>query len=68
MFHSEHTRYNPQNNQMKFRSTITDKVVLDWKFSLLDINQNHMLDKNEYRELKRLAKKVNLLCKIFHLI
>lgn len=41
-------------------STVLDDKVLEWKFTMLDINTNQMLDKNEYRELKRLVRKVRL--------
>ncbi|XP_050323697.1 SPARC-related modular calcium-binding protein 1 isoform X1 [Bactrocera neohumeralis] len=34
-----------------------DKLVLDWKFTYLDVNANQMLDKNEFRELKKLVKR-----------
>lgn len=59
VFQSEHTRYNHGTRDASPSST--DKDVLDWKFSMLDTNGNHMLDKSEYRELKRLVKKVSLL-------
>lgn len=55
MFNSEYLRYN--SSQM-YTTTVTDKIILDWKFSTLDINNNHMLDKNEYRLLKNIIKKV----------
>ncbi|XP_061399740.1 SPARC-related modular calcium-binding protein 2 [Musca vetustissima] len=35
----------------------SDTEVMDWKFSHLDVNRNQMLDKNEYRELKKLVKR-----------
>ncbi|XP_075169937.1 SPARC related modular calcium binding-like protein magu isoform X2 [Haematobia irritans] len=34
-----------------------DVVILNWKFSHLDVNHNQMLDKSEYRELKKLVKR-----------
>ncbi|XP_065092988.1 SPARC-related modular calcium-binding protein 2-like isoform X1 [Ochlerotatus camptorhynchus] len=37
---------------------VSEKTVLDWKFASIDGNRNGMLDKTEYRELKRLIKKV----------
>lgn len=40
---------------------VSEKIVLDWKFALIDVNRNGMLDKTEYRELKRLIKKVRFL-------
>ncbi|XP_055611004.1 SPARC-related modular calcium-binding protein 2 isoform X2 [Uranotaenia lowii] len=36
----------------------SEKTVLEWKFASIDGNRNGVLDKNEYRELKRLIKKV----------
>ena len=56
VFLTEHSRH--QNNQPAVFTPTSDKVVLDWKFTMLDTNGNHMLDKIEYRELKRLVKKV----------
>ncbi|XP_054089611.1 SPARC-related modular calcium-binding protein 2 isoform X5 [Zeugodacus cucurbitae] len=38
-------------------SASNDKLVLDWKFTYLDVNANQMLDKNEFRELKKLVKR-----------
>uniref|UniRef100_T1PL21 Secreted protein acidic and rich in cysteine Ca binding region n=1 Tax=Musca domestica TaxID=7370 RepID=T1PL21_MUSDO len=35
----------------------SETEVMDWKFSNLDVNRNQMLDKNEYRELKKLVKR-----------
>lgn len=63
IFYIDHTRYhqNQQHNQQNVGSSVTDKVVLDWKFSMLDTNRNHLLDKIEYRALKRMVKKVSLL-------
>ncbi|KAJ6644255.1 SPARC-related modular calcium-binding protein 1 [Pseudolycoriella hygida] len=57
VFHTEHSRYLAQNKHLS-PGTVTDKIVLDWKFTILDTNANHLLDKTEYRELKRLVKKV----------
>lgn len=37
-----------------------DAEVMDWKFSHLDVNRNQMLDKIEYRELKKLVKRVSV--------
>lgn len=61
IFYIDHTRYHQNqqhNNQQNVGSSVTDKVVLDWKFSMLDTNRNHLLDKIEYRALKRMVKKV----------
>jgi Secreted protein acidic and rich in cysteine Ca binding region. len=35
-----------------------DRQVLDWKFSVMDTNRDNFLDKTEYRDLRRLVKKV----------
>ena len=58
LFQSEHFRFISQQFMSNTPTSITEKMVLDWKFSSMDVNKNHMLDKNEYRELKRLIKKV----------
>lgn len=36
----------------------SDRQVLDWKFSVMDIDRDNFLDKTEYRDLRRLVKKV----------
>ncbi|XP_055702238.1 SPARC-related modular calcium-binding protein 2 isoform X2 [Phlebotomus papatasi] len=51
MFHNEFVRYNKT-------SGVSDNRVLDWKFTTLDRNFNSILDKNEFRELKKLVKKI----------
>jgi hypothetical protein len=58
IFNSEYKRFLELHSKVSTKSSITDMVVIDWKFSNMDSNNNHMLDKNEYRELKRLIKKV----------
>lgn len=42
-----------------FVPPLDETEVLDWKFTELDVNNNQMLDKNEYRELKKLVKRVS---------
>ncbi|XP_055621829.1 SPARC-related modular calcium-binding protein 2 isoform X1 [Toxorhynchites rutilus septentrionalis] len=63
LFENEHIRV--QQNARSGLSIATgigggvaEKIVLEWKFASIDGNKNGMLDKNEYRELKRLIKKV----------
>lgn len=49
-------------NDQLLNSPLTPELsrrVLDWKFNSLDVNSNRLLDKHEYRELKRLVRKVN---------
>lgn len=36
----------------------SDRQVLDWKFSMMDRDRDNFLDKTEYRDLRRLVKKV----------
>lgn len=52
MFTNEYLR------QAKHTGGSSEKKVLDWKFAALDKNSNNILDKNEFRELKRLVKGV----------
>lgn len=54
MFNNEYLR------QAKHSSggAVPEKSVLEWKFAALDKNGNHILDKHEFRELKRLVKGV----------
>lgn len=56
LFENEHIRVH--HHQSAKSAGLTEKSVLDWKFGSIDGNKNGMLDKNEYRELKRLIKKV----------
>ncbi|GAB0099710.1 SPARC-related modular calcium-binding protein 2 [Sergentomyia squamirostris] len=56
MFHNEYLRYNKMHQGPEDR--ILDHTILDWKFSALDRNRNAILDKNEFRELKKLVKKI----------
>ncbi|XP_055859264.1 SPARC-related modular calcium-binding protein 2 isoform X2 [Episyrphus balteatus] len=41
----------------KDASTPSDRTVMDWKFTNLDTNGNSVLDKSEYRELKKAVKR-----------
>lgn len=52
MFNNEYSRH------AKHIAGASEKRVLEWKFTSLDKNSNHVLDKNEFRELKRLVKGV----------
>lgn len=36
----------------------SDRQVLDWKFSVIDKDNDNFLEKTEYRDLRRLVKKV----------
>ncbi|XP_030757943.1 SPARC-related modular calcium-binding protein 1 isoform X2 [Sitophilus oryzae] len=48
-FHSEYHRDAGRNDN--------DDMVIKWKFRTLDQNNDMILDKNEYRDIKRLVKK-----------
>ncbi|XP_068145650.1 SPARC-related modular calcium-binding protein 2 isoform X2 [Drosophila tropicalis] len=52
IFRSEYLRSATVRDQRS-----TDADVLDWKFIQLDANNNHMLDRHEVRELKKLVKR-----------
>uniref|UniRef100_A0A182QCI0 SPARC-related modular calcium-binding protein 2 n=1 Tax=Anopheles farauti TaxID=69004 RepID=A0A182QCI0_9DIPT len=54
LFQNEHVRVHQHN----LTGPITEKAVLDWKFAVMDLNGNNLLDKTEYRTMKRLIKKV----------
>lgn len=54
IFHTEWVRDNPNS----YPGTDPDRVVLEWKFKKLDVDQNGKLDKNEFRDLRRIVKKV----------
>ncbi|KAL1517585.1 hypothetical protein ABEB36_001327 [Hypothenemus hampei] len=48
-FHSEYKRDFNRNN--------TDEIVIMWKFNSLDANRDDILDKREYRDIKRIVGK-----------
>uniref|UniRef100_A0AAG5D5G3 SPARC-related modular calcium-binding protein 2 n=1 Tax=Anopheles atroparvus TaxID=41427 RepID=A0AAG5D5G3_ANOAO len=54
LFQNEHVRVHQHN----LTGPINEKTVLDWKFAVMDLNGNDLLDKTEYRTMKRLIKKV----------
>ncbi|XP_058122001.1 SPARC-related modular calcium-binding protein 2 [Anopheles ziemanni] len=54
LFQNEHVRVNQHN----LTGPINERTVLDWKFNMMDLNGNDLLDKTEYRTMKRLIKKV----------
>lgn len=55
IFHQEWSRIHAQPN---VQGTDLDNIVLEWKFKDMDRDRNGVLDKNEYRDLKKLVKKV----------
>lgn len=57
VFVAEYTR-SRQNSHIEKPVTLSDKMITDWKFAMLDSNHNRILEKYEYRELKRIVKKV----------
>ncbi|XP_058066321.1 SPARC-related modular calcium-binding protein 2 [Anopheles bellator] len=59
LFQNEHVRVVPLNLTTTTGSVNNnERTVLDWKFSTMDANGNGLLDKTEYRTMKRLIKKV----------
>ncbi|KAM7345382.1 SPARC related modular calcium binding-like protein magu isoform 2-T2 [Cochliomyia hominivorax] len=61
LFHNEYIRIglsmNRNHKMDTFKPTLDEAEVLNWKFNDLDENKNQMLDKNEFRELKKLVKR-----------
>lgn len=53
VFYGEYSRAHP------IEKMITDKMVLDWKFSQLDSNKDDKIHKLEFKEMRRLVRKVN---------
>lgn len=51
VFHTEYSR-------SRSATAISDIQVVEWKYKMLDANKNSILEKNEYRELKKIAKSV----------
>ncbi|XP_058829667.1 SPARC-related modular calcium-binding protein 2 isoform X3 [Topomyia yanbarensis] len=62
LFENEHIRVQQSvrgaTGLLGVSGSVSEKTVLEWKFASMDGNKNGMLDKTEYRELKRLIKKV----------
>jgi hypothetical protein len=52
IFHTEYSKSKTANGK------VGDYQVIDWKFKLLDLNKNNILEKNEYQGLKKIAKTV----------
>lgn len=52
IFHAEHSK-----SRAAF-GNIGDHQVVEWKFKLLDLNRNNILEKSEYQGLKKIAKTV----------
>ncbi|XP_059617873.1 SPARC-related modular calcium-binding protein 1 isoform X2 [Phlebotomus argentipes] len=58
MFHNEFQRYKKNQQGSEDLPGVSDNMVLEWKFIGLDRNRNNILDKGEFRELKKLVKKI----------
>lgn len=52
-FYGEYSRAHPMETMP------IDKIVLDWKFNQLDMNKDDKIHKLEFREMRRLVRKVN---------
>lgn len=52
VFYNEYSRQHPGD------TSITDKKVLDWKFTELDVNSDDKLQKMEFKEMRRLVRQV----------
>lgn len=53
-----HTEWSRDNHNHQTSGLEADRIVLNWKFDRMDTDRNGQLDKNEYRDLRRLLKKV----------
>lgn len=51
-FYGEYSRAHPMETMP------IDKLVLDWKFNQLDANKDDQIHKLEFREMRRLVRKV----------
>lgn len=49
------------------QSSLSDGAILEWKFAKLDTNGDHLLDRQEVRELKKVLKRVSNLSGFFWL-
>lgn len=52
VFYGEYSRAHPTEQ------ILNDKIVLDWKFTQLDTNKDDKIHKLEFREMRRLVRKV----------
>ncbi|CRL03761.1 CLUMA_CG016446, isoform A [Clunio marinus] len=52
IFHSEYSK------SRSAHGNIGDHQVVEWKFKLLDLNRNNILEKHEYQGLRKIAKTV----------
>lgn len=52
-----HTEYVRENGISAAHNSDVDKVVLEWEFKRLDRDHNDLLDKSEYRDLRKIVKK-----------
>lgn len=52
-----HTEWSREHDDQAATGLEADRIVLNWKFDRMDMDRNGQLDKNEYRELRRLLKK-----------
>lgn len=50
--------YYLENDRSLMDPMTLDKRATEWKFSILDMDKNNNLTKMEYRDLKRLVRKV----------
>lgn len=69
VFHSEHSRLallgqlppaaggGRSSHHSASASAMSDKAIVDWKFDMLDANRNRVMERQEFRELKRLVRK-----------
>lgn len=55
IFHAEYSK------SRAILGSINDHQVVEWKFKLLDLNKNNILEKSEYQGLKKIAKTVRKL-------
>lgn len=50
-----------ENAKSRAGISMGDSQIIEWKFKQLDVNENNVLEKNEYQGLKKIAKTVNFL-------
>lgn len=55
IFHTEYVRSNGAASSVN--NADADRSVLEWQFKRLDHNHNNVLDKTEYRDLRKIVKK-----------
>lgn len=56
IFHTEYSKSKASRNR-----ELSDNQIIEWKFTQLDLNRNHILENSEFQNLRKIARKVSLI-------